>query len=117
MDCSSFTHETINFIFMENSKFNFETNRPFSHRKGNRNGVTEGTDFLDDGIGLILTAHTDINPDGSVIAPDNSLVKAINLGLPIAAGDKVIIVRSIESVGWEVELYLSEDKWEEGDMI
>lgn len=104
---------------MKTPSFHSKTSNPCSDGQGidGPNVPHIDNDFLADGISPPLIAHTNIDPFGLVIAHDGSLVHSFTNGLAIKAGERVIVVQIIESVGWEVELYLSEDEWEKVDVI
>lgn len=111
---------------MKKLRLHVGTSYSSSHRQGKGNGpndpnvpIDPGEDdgFLENGIGRILIAYTDFNPDGQVMTEEGRLVDAINFGLTVNQGDQVIVVSYIESTGWEIELYLDSEQWEDEKVI
>lgn len=63
-------------------------------------------------IGSVLFATADLHPSGIIVAPNGTILHVISLETDlIKKGQRVIVIRSIEGVGYEVELYLDESEW------
>lgn len=63
-------------------------------------------------IGSILFATSDLDPSGIIVVPDGTILNVISLEANIIKkGQRVIVIRSIEGVGYEVERYLDESEW------